>query len=89
VEIFQEFLIRNIDKKENILQDRSSSSNAYQANARQNPNNLNRDGYSGMMGNAEILEQQRRDMERILQEEERNKKMKGDEEKRIQKEVKI
>lgn len=88
VEIFQEFLIRNIEKKENILQGRNTSANLNQGNSNQSAN-LNRDEYSGLIGNAEILEQQRRDMERILREEERKKKMKEEEEKRIQREVNL
>lgn len=86
VEVFQDFIIRNIEKKENIIHGRNTSSNPNNQNASQSTN-LNRDEFSGLMGNAEILEQQRRDMEKILKEEERIKKIKEEEEKRIQKEV--
>jgi len=87
IEVFQDFIIRSIEKKENILRGGSVSSNANKINTGRSTN-LNRDEYTGLMGNAEILEQQRRDMDRILREEERKKRMKEEEEKRIQKEVK-
>lgn len=78
VEVFQEFVIRNLEKKDNF---------ALRGNlGQQDESNLLNQNYSNL-SNAEILEQQRRDMERILREEERQKRLKAEEEKRIQKEV--
>lgn len=78
-EIFQEFVIRNVEKKENLAKgvndNFGSDENKF----------LNQ--YSNNLSNAEILEQQRHEMERILREEEKLKRLKAEEEKRIQKEV--
>jgi len=86
VEVFQDFLIRSIEKKENILKGENRS-NLNNNNFNTTANN--RTEYSGFIGNAEILEQQRREMENILREEERQKKLKAEEEKKKLKEVNI
>ena len=86
VEVFQDFVIRNIEKKENILR---GGSNLNSNNAFDNLNNanLNRNEYSNLIGNAEILEQQRREMEDLIRKEERQKREKAEEEKRLIREV--
>lgn len=86
IDNFQDFLIRNMEKKDNIIA----------ANINSNFSNNLSNIYSNSrieqvqpraMGNAEVLEQQRREMEKILREEERQKKLKIEEENRIQREV--
>jgi hypothetical protein len=72
IRVFQEFVIRNIEKKDNpSTQDENKFFYT-------NSNNLS---------NGEILEQQRREMERILKEEENQIRRKSEEEKRVQKDV--
>ncbi len=83
IEVFQDFLIRNIEKKENILLGGGNRKNNNNINSGLN----NQTSSFGLIGNAEILEQQRKEMENILREEERQKKLKAEEEKRKQKEV--
>ncbi len=75
VEVFQEFVIRTLEKKETLAKRGSSFCDQIESN------------FFASQSNAEILEQQRRDMERILREEERQKRLKAEEEKKIQKEV--
>lgn len=83
LETFQEFLIRTIEKKENIM-----SGNINNTTTSSSTQNINRNlEQPGLIGNAEILQQQRREMENILREEERQKRLKIEEEKRVQREV--
>jgi len=86
VDIFQESLIRNIEKKENLVSRGNNIQNANFGNFSENEY-INQSNFSRPAGNAEILEQQRREMENILREEERQKRLKIEEEKRIKKEV--
>jgi len=72
VEVFQEFVIRNIERKDNP--------------SMQGENKILYTN-SNVLSNAEILEQQRRDMERILKEEENQIRRKSEEEKRVKKDV--
>lgn len=102
-DIFQDILIRCIEKKDNINSGRNNSSsndNIHDLNNRNEFNNFNNTEYNeflnpnentGFIGNAEILEQQRREMEEVLRKEElaeREKKKKLEEEVKKKKEVK-
>lgn len=74
LDVFQEYVIRNIEKKDDVSI--SEENKFFDINS----NNLS---------NAQILEQQRRDLEKILKEEENKKRLQDEEEKRIQKEVRF
>lgn len=78
IEAFQEFVIRNIEKKDKLDKGNNTSSLHENKYLNGNWNNLS---------NAEILEQQRRDMESILKEEEKQKRLKTEQEEIIKKEV--
>ena len=96
VEIFQDYLIRNTEKKDNLISGRTNLNNN---NNNNNPNaNNNYSGYNeylnpnentGFIGNAEILEQQRKEMDDVLKKIEIEKKKKMQEEALKKKEVKI
>ena len=80
--------MKNLEKKDNLI------SGARNINNNNNNNNfseasqfLNQNENFDFMGNAEILEQQRREMEEVLRKEEKEKKRKIEEEVRKKKEV--
>jgi len=79
IEAFQEIIIRNIEKKDNIEKGNNSISTFAESKFL--------DKKLINLTNAEILSQQRRELENILREEETQKRLKTDEQKRIRKEV--
>jgi hypothetical protein len=71
IEIFQDLLIRNIEKKEKININNNNNNYDSAFNEFLSPNEK-----TGFLGNAEILKQQRREMEEILRQEEKAEKEK-------------
>ena len=51
------------------------------------PKDANNNEYTGLVGNAEILEQQRRDLDNLIKDDERKNSIKIEEEKKIKIEV--
>lgn len=81
IDLLQDLIIKNIEKKENLVLKNLNNPNDY------NYSDANNNEYTGLVGNAEILEQQRRDLDNLIKDDERKNSIKIEEEKKIKTEV--